>query len=146
MNYTTYDPATGELQGHFSTLSSDMLSLAMKDKSYVEGKFDTAKFYLDLTTLQPVAKPRDPSSPYSKYTFDWPSKSWVLDTEATGNLIRQYRNELLGLIDRVNPVWYNALSTEQQQELQQFRQQLLDITQQPGFPATVVWPSKPAWL
>lgn len=146
MNYTTYDPATGELQGQFSTLSDDILSLSLKDKPYIEGKIDPRKFYLDLTTLQPVAKPRDPSGPYSKYDFDWTTKTWVLNPDQTAKLVRQSRNEFLELIDRVNAVWYASLTTQQQTEIQQFRQALLDITQQSGFPESVVWPPKPAWL
>jgi hypothetical protein len=43
-------------------------------------------------------------------------------------------------------MWYASLTAQEQTELQQFRQELLDITQQPDFPGTVVWPSKPSWL
>lgn len=146
MNYTTYNPATGELLGQFTTTSPDILELNLKNSSYIEGKLDSRKFYLDLTTLQPVDKPRDPSTPYSKYDFDWATKTWVLNPDQTAKLTRQYRDQFLALVDRVNPVWYNELTAEQKTELQQFRQALLDITQQSGFPETVVWPPKPVWL
>jgi hypothetical protein len=38
------------------------------------------------------------------------------------------------------------LTTEQQQQLQTYRQALLDVPQQAGFPDTIEWPEKPEWL
>jgi polyphosphate kinase len=46
-------------------------------------------------------------------------------------------------IDIINET---TASTEQQQELQVYRQALLDVPQQSGFPEDVVWPEQPAWL
>jgi len=60
--------------------------------------------------------------------------------------IRILRNQLLQDIDRINPVWYVSLDSEQQQQLQQYRQLLLAVPQQPGFPESVEWPAKPTWL
>jgi hypothetical protein len=144
MNYTFYDPLTGEIQGTGGGSGIDVLSYG--NRSYVEGTYDSGKFYLDLDTLQPVAKPRDPSGPYTKYKFDWTAKTWTIDLDQTAELVRTFRTQLLSAIDRVNAVWYAALTQEQQQELVTYRQELLDITQQSGFPSSVVWPSKPAWL
>jgi hypothetical protein len=60
--------------------------------------------------------------------------------------IRSARNMRLALVDRVNPLWYASLSAEQQTELAAYRQSLLDITDQAGYPNTIVWPKKPTWL
>lgn len=60
---------------------------------------------------------------------------------------RSRRDEILRTtVDRVNPVRYNALTLEQQQELAVYRQALLDITQQPDFPFAIQWPRNPSWL
>jgi len=59
---------------------------------------------------------------------------------------RKQRNQLLEIIDKINPVWYGTLTDEQKQELVVYRQALLDVPQQPGFPATISWPEKPSWL
>jgi hypothetical protein len=59
---------------------------------------------------------------------------------------RLVRNQLLVAVDRVNPVWWNSLTPQQQQELIVYRQALLDVPQQTGFPTDVSWPSKPSWL
>ena len=60
--------------------------------------------------------------------------------------IRNLRNTLLAQVDRVNPVWYANLSDEQRNELGAYRAALLEVPQQPGFPDTISWPSKPSWL
>jgi pyruvate,orthophosphate dikinase len=35
---------------------------------------------------------------------------------------------------------------ERQVALQEYRQALLAVPQQPGFPDQVIWPTKPSWL
>lgn len=60
---------------------------------------------------------------------------------------RQLRDRLLREnVDIVNPIWYASLTAEQQQELAVYRQQLLDVTTQPGWPAEVVWPTVPSFV
>jgi hypothetical protein len=49
-------------------------------------------------------------------------------------------------VDRVNPIWYVSLGVEQQVALQEYRQALLSVPQQPGFPESVTWPTRPPWL
>lgn len=59
--------------------------------------------------------------------------------------VRRKRDELLTtLVDPIvsNPLRWNSLSQEKQQEVTTYRQALLDITQQPGFPHNVVWPEE----
>jgi hypothetical protein len=58
--------------------------------------------------------------------------------------VRRRRNRLLKrYVDIINPVRWNGFSEEKKQEWIQYRQDLLDIPQQPGFPNDVVWPIKP---
>lgn len=56
--------------------------------------------------------------------------------------MRSKRNQLLDESD-----WIVAISYEQQnpvpKEWQQYRQQLRDLTAQPGFPYDIIWPQKP---
>lgn len=60
---------------------------------------------------------------------------------------RQLRNTILqNTVDRVNPVRYATLTTEQQAELAAYRQALLDVPAQAGFPNNISWPTKPVWL
>lgn len=60
--------------------------------------------------------------------------------------VRNERN--LKLAVHVDPIAGNALrwsdlTSDQQQALRDYRQKLLDVPQQAGFPHNVTWPSKP---
>ena len=70
----------------------------------------------------------------------------VKPIEVTVSHVRHDRDQLLQAVDRVNPIWYSSLSDQQQLELQTYRQELLDVPMQAGFPIDVVWPAKPTWL
>jgi len=146
MIYTTYNTTTGEILGSITAPDEASLSLNTRNKGVLPGKIDGRTNYIDLSTNQAVTRPKDPSNPYTKYQFDWTAKSWTVDLLATENLIRTLRDNLLLTVDRVNPVWYAELTAEQQQQLQHYRQALLDVPQQTGFPESVTWPEKPTWL
>jgi hypothetical protein len=60
--------------------------------------------------------------------------------------VRATRNLLLTLVDKVNPIRYATLTDEQRTELIAYRQALLDVPTQSGFPNNVIWPTNPTWL
>ena len=45
--------------------------------------------------------------------------------------------------DRISPIWYAAMTNEQREAWAKYRQDLLDITQQPDYPHDIIWPIKP---
>lgn len=47
-------------------------------------------------------------------------------------------------VDRVNPLWWNDMTAEQQAEVTDFRADCLAVDQQDGYPYNVVWPAKPS--
>ena len=66
------------------------------------------------------------------------------DTLQSSNEIREERDKRLKLyIDTLNPIRWNALSSTKQTEWATYRQALLDIPDQAGFPNSVTWPTKP---
>lgn len=60
-------------------------------------------------------------------------------------LVRSGRDSLLTELDGIvsNPVRYASFSDSLKQALADYRQLLLDLPQQPGFPMDVVWPIRP---
>lgn len=56
---------------------------------------------------------------------------------------RNYRNDLLKIVDKINPIWWEEMSQEQKNVWRTYRQALLDITEQDGFPNNVEWPVNP---
>lgn len=122
--YTTYNPTTGQITGYYSTSESDD-NVDVNYSDRIEGHYDAAEYRI--VNGQPEQQLIEP-------TVDW------------AQLSRDHRDNLLLAVDRVNPVRYSTLTTEQQAELVAYRQQLLDVPQQAGFPAEVTWPVKPEWL
>lgn len=58
--------------------------------------------------------------------------------------VRERRDWLLRTeVDSYNPIRWETLMPEQQDAMRGYRQALLDITTQPGFPWNVTWPVAP---
>jgi hypothetical protein len=144
MKYTIYNSTTGEISSVLSTHDPKLAVLNIGTNSYVEGEYNSQTHYIH--NGQAVAKPDNPSTETTCYTFDYASKTWTIDHLQTGHRARHLRNQLLSQIDRINPVWYASLSQEQQQAVVAYRQQLLAVPQQTGFPTVIDWPAKPTWL
>ena len=144
MIYTIYDPITGQIQSTITGSSASDLALNLQGKTYIEGNFDDKHYYI--ADGAAVPKVTDPSNSLKKYSFDHSTKTWVIDTDTTERLARSYRSIMLSLVDKVNPVWWAALTTEQQSAVSEFRSALLDVPQQADFPSDITWPTKPDFL
>ena len=143
MNYTTYNPITGEIIYNISISHADLIESNLAGHNYIEGRYSSDEYYINQGRAIPLpAKPQDEL----EYCFDWTSKLWTVDQDRSMFTVRQQRNNLLSAIDRINPIWYTSLTTEEQNQLVAYRQQLLDVPQQAGFPTDTVWPAKPTWL
>jgi hypothetical protein len=65
--------------------------------------------------------------------------------EETGAAVKAKRDRmLLETVDRVNGLWWEAMPEEEKTRWREYRQALLDISEQEGYPDTVVWPEVPA--
>ena len=65
------------------------------------------------------------------------------DAWMSGEIRAQRDYRLRWDVDSLNPIRWATLTTEQQTAMTMYRQQLLDITAQEGFPWDVTWPDKP---
>lgn len=144
MKYTIYNPDTGEISAVVASIDSAMIANNLGSATYIPGEYDSKTHYIVDGTA--VAKPAVPVDLLKHYDFDYTTKSWVLNNIKTQRLVRTQRNSLLSKVDRVNPVWYNTLSDQQRSELAAYRQALLDVPQQSGFPESVAWPTQPTWF
>ena len=66
----------------------------------------------------------------------------------TAGRARAQRNRLLSDLDVIvgNPLRWASFTQEQQSEAAAYRQALLDVPQQPGFPLDIVWPTVPDFV
>lgn len=142
MIISIYRIATGQIVAIRSSKQPPELN---QDYGWVEGRYDPKNQYID-SNGQAQSVPSRPQDGQS-YKFDWDSKTWVLETPLiTEDTVRQQRNAALVEIDAVSAARYASLTIQKQQQLQTYRQALLDVPQQAGFPESVTWPTKPDWL
>jgi hypothetical protein len=59
------------------------------------------------------------------------------------DLQRNYRDELLKIVDSVNPIWWQEMDEEEKNTWKEFRQKLLDIPNKEDFPNNIDWPVSP---
>lgn len=63
--------------------------------------------------------------------------------EAAAFLARRERTRRLAAdVDSINPLRWEGMSENEKTKLHEYRQALLDITKQKGFPFNIEWPSK----
>lgn len=103
----------------------------------------------DLLATYPQGTKQIAPMPGPGYTYDgeqWipPTQEW-LDDQAAKTMRAQRAFRLARHVDPVakNALRWNSLPAEKQAEWAAYRNALLDITKQPGFPHNVVWPTKP---
>ena len=144
MKYTLYNQTTGQIQRIYSDYNEDTSLTTCQGLPCVAGEYSEQEYYIE--NGQAVKKPTKPTSFNVVYTFDYANKVWTIDQIESEKKVRKLRDKELSVIDKINPIWYSNLTAEQQQELQTFRQALLNVPQQSGFPTDVVWPGRPGWL
>lgn len=76
----------------------------------------------------------------------WLKKAKNLEKEIESNKIRDYRDSLLNNCDlqHCNPEKWTAMSDDEKLSWANYKQALIDISTQDGFPYTVNWPTIPS--
>lgn len=86
-----------------------------------------------------------PEKPGDNFYFDYVTKSWAPDYALAKSKAIAKRSKLLADgPDRINPMWWSSMSAADQDEVSAYRQALLDITNQFGFPMDIEWPEIPS--
>lgn len=136
-NFVIFRP-NGEVV-RFGYCSDETFALqAGEGEAILEAEF-TGDQYVEDGEL--VAMPPKPSN---DHIFNYDTKAWVLNLQAVTNRAIAFRDELLREgPDRISPLWWASMTPAQQQAWLDYRQLLLDVTDQPGFPTDIVWPTKP---
>ena len=83
-----------------------------------------------------------PPKPNECCFFDYDTEQWILDYPSQEASVKSQRDDLLYKSDWTQ-IPNNPLTTEQQQAWAVYRQELRDITAQPGYPFNVIWPTPP---
>lgn len=112
---------------------------AMPGELITEGTANPSSQYIENNIIVDM-----PPKPNGDYVFDYIAKQWVFDEQLAITKALYKRDTLLAEgPDRISPIWYNAMTDEQKTAWANYRQALLDITQQPDYPNVIIWPIKP---
>lgn len=82
-----------------------------------------------------------PKRPSYDHKLDLATRTWVLDLERLANQARDKRTKLLAECEWTQA---NDIPPATRSKWVPYRQALRDIPQQPGFPASIIWPTPPA--
>lgn len=138
IEYTVYDKTSGMIL-RTGYCPDDQFSIQAQENSISEGIYPNDKYY-----WQDGEFINMPPKPDGFYDFDYTTKTWVLIEQQAIQSALNKRDQLLKEgPDRINPMWWESMTAEQQQQWQIYRQELLDITKQPGYPNDIIWPIKP---
>ena len=135
MNYTIFDNTTGKI---LKTVTTNNIATQLGiNESYIDGVYDDSLYY-----IQNGIPIEIPTKPNQHSIFNWQTRQWDIELSSTKYFIVKSRNRLLAECD-----WTQftdvTLSSETKNAWVTYRQELRDITIQPGFPLDVVWPTKP---
>lgn len=105
-----------------------------------------------ILSTYPAGTVEIPNAPSVMHT--WDGSSWVAPTteairDRQAEIARARRDDMLRYqVDPVvsNPLRWASLSASEQQAVSTYRQTLLDVTNQSGFPQSINWPERPATL
>ena len=141
ISFTTY-LATGEILSS-GTCQEDMLEAQANPEKgilVIQGGSDfKTQYILNGEIVNKPVKPTD-----GAYSFNYSNKQWVQNISAQEAEIKLIRNNLLLQSDWTDT--YSAparLGEEKYTAWQIYRQQLRDITTQPGYPYQITWPQAP---
>lgn len=137
MIYTIYKQSTGQISRIVETNEIELQLL--EDESYIEGSYNDVTYYIENNEAIEIS---EKPSPYAE--FDYTTKEWVLNSNLAIVDVLSKRRKLL-----TNSDWTDTLSAktrlgdELYNQWQVYRQALRDITDQPGYPLDIAWPSMP---
>lgn len=139
MTWSIYDPTTGIITSRVHNANQ------LLDRPHVAGNYQPGRWYVMRGQVRPL--PDHPlGADHIVWQWDLATESWLVDLPRTEQSARAQRQSLFAFVDKVSPMWWAAMTPEQQTETTAYRQAILDITQQEGWPVMIDWPLKPAWL
>lgn len=129
-DFVVYDKRTGAILRTGRCPDKSFRKQAMSDEEAVlEGIADDSRCV--------VAEGKIKKKPEKKKTAADARNELAKDMRGHRDLL------LISTVDRINAVWWNKMSDEDKQKWMEYRQALLDVPQQSGFPEEIMWPEHP---
>lgn len=136
--FTIYNKDTGEINN--SGVCSDVsIQVVPEGFLMIELQSDPLTQYVKNNLIKSI-----PPKPNFECSFDFTNEVWVPSFDEQSRAIRAQRKMLLLQSDWTDTLSAkNRLGQELYDQWQTYRQALRDITDQPGYPFNIVWPTPP---
>jgi hypothetical protein len=114
--------------------SEEDIRLFTIGKQFIEGFFPANKYYVSQSQAIEFSPKPDNT------VWDWNQKQWVVSFDILNAEARRKRNKLLNESD-----WTQLadINPDIKELWKPYRQALRDITNQPGYPLNIIWPTPP---
>ena len=118
----------------------------------LDSEFEAVQYHKGRPLLEEPLMMETEESKYQYALDEWVEAKYmaenpivpVLTEEQLGTQVREQRDSLLEeVVDKMNPMRWGTLSEPQKDAWRAYRQALLDVPQQEGFPTNIVWPEAP---
>ena len=139
MTWTIYDPTTG------ITTSRVRNANQIAGRAHVPGTWQPGAWYVKQGQPRPLPD-RPVSQDHVVWLWDLGQETWQVDRTRTEWAARDRRQGLFQAVDQVSPMWWAAMTADQQAGTAAYRQAIIDLTDQPGWPEIIAYPAKPPWL
>ncbi len=129
-DFVVYNKRTGAILRTGRCPDKSFWKQAMSDEeSVLEGIAD------DSTCV--VVEGKIEEKPGKKKTEEDVRNAWAKEMRGQRDLM------LMSSVDRINAVRWDLMPDKEKQAWREYRQALLDVPQQPGFPENITWPGHP---
>lgn len=138
INYFFVEP-NGKIAMTGNCLEEDLHLQSFYDAELIVGVADLDKNYYKEGVIKEFT-----ARPSEFYKWNYALEAWEFDYDYADTAAKKQRDKLLADgPDRISPMWWSSMTQEQQQQWTNYRQALLDVTEQINYPEHIVWPTKP---
>lgn len=138
--FTVFNEETGQVL-RTGVCPDDLIPIqAMDGEQSIEGRFPDEEFY-----FQESSPIRIPDKPYGNFKWSNIKKAWeeIPTNIITDELIQNVLQKRQILLSGSDWTQLPDVPLETKSAWATYRQALRDITNQPGFPESVLWPNQP---
>jgi len=130
-----YDDAGRIVKAEGYTEGFDVITETELSYLTLDEKPEITNHYVEEKKLKPF-----PIKPSEYHVWDYESKAWRADANLAVQQARAKRDQLLAACDWTQ---LNDIPLATKKAWLRYRQALRDLTDQPGFPAEIQWPTPP---
>jgi len=137
---TTIADSAGKIVRNIECPKNMVSIQAMPGEIAIDGNFDGETHFIDTALMVAVAKPARPTGDVD---FDISTRSWVPIKRTAAELTASALSKRATLLAQCDWTQLPDVPLSTKSAWASYRQELRDITAQPGYPRKIIWPNPP---